>query len=179
MTEQEEMIINRLISKSKDAFIFAIEIINKPTLKHRSENFVFNICNAWELMLKAQIVKENGEDNIYYKNNKDRTISLQTCIDKIFTDFNNPIKKNLEIIQRLRNKSTHFITPEYDELYISLYQANVIFFVDHIKKVFDVGYLVLFPLLYSCQFVHLLKVFVTFHYLYSLYEFVLSFQKCI
>ena len=33
MTEQEEMIINRLISKSKDAFIFAIEIINKPTLK--------------------------------------------------------------------------------------------------------------------------------------------------
>lgn len=138
MTEQEEMIINRLISKSKDAFIFAIEIINKPTLKHRSENFVFNICNAWELMLKAQIVKENGEDNIYYKNNKDRTISLQTCIDKIFTDFNNPIKKNLEIIQRLRNKSTHFITPEYDELYISLYQANVIFFVDHIKKVFDI-----------------------------------------
>lgn len=74
----------------------------------------------------------------YYKNNKDRTISLQTCIDKIFTDFNNPIKKNLEIIQRLRNKSTHFITPEYDELYISLYQANVIFFVDHIKKVFDI-----------------------------------------
>ena len=136
--QQEKIIIDRLLSKSKDAFIFAIEIINKPTLKHRSENFTFNICNAWELLLKAQIVSEKGENAIYYKNNKDRTITLQKCIDMIFTDFNNPIKKNLEVVQKLRNKSTHFITPEYDDLYISVFQANVVYFVEHIKKVFKI-----------------------------------------
>lgn len=138
MEEQEKLIIKRLLAKSKDAFIFAIEIINKPTLKHRSENFTFNICNAWELLLKAQIVLQHGESAIYFKNNKDRTITLQKCIDTVFTDFNNPIKKNLEIITKLRNKSTHFITPEYDDLYISVFQANVVYYVEHIKKIFKI-----------------------------------------
>lgn len=138
MTEQENLLINRLLIKSKDAFMFALEIINKPTLKHRSENFTFNMCNAWELLLKAEIVKKNGENFIYYKNNKDRTIDLQKCVDTIFTDFNNPIKKNLEVMKRLRNKSTHFITPEYDDLYISVFQANVLYYVEHIKKVFEI-----------------------------------------
>lgn len=55
MTEQETLIYDRLVDKSIDAFTFAIEIINKPTLRHRSENFVFNMCNAWELMLKSQL----------------------------------------------------------------------------------------------------------------------------
>lgn len=137
-TEQEKLIMDRLIQKSKDAFIFAIEVINKPTLRHRSENFTFNICNAWELLLKAQLVKEYGENKVYYKNNKDRTINFATCVNFIFTDFNNPIKRNLGIIIKLRNKSTHFITPEYDDLYASVFQANVIYYVDHIKKVFNV-----------------------------------------
>lgn len=110
MTEQETLIYDRLVDKSIDAFTFAIEIINKPTLRHRSENFVFNMCNAWELMLKAQLVKDKGEDAIYYKKNKDRTITLSNCIETIFTDFHNPVKNNLTIIEKLRNKSTHFIT---------------------------------------------------------------------
>lgn len=145
MEKQEDLIIHRLLSKSQDAFLFAIEIINKPTLKHRTENFVFNMCNAWELLLKAEIIYKDGENSIYFKNNKDRTITLQKCIDIIFTDFNNPIKKNLEIVQKLRNKSTHFITPEYDDLYISVFQANVVYYVEHIKKCFKIDLNKQFP----------------------------------
>ena len=48
-----------------------IEIYNKPTIKYRVEAFSFMICNAWELMLKAKIIKDSGEDAIYYKDNKE------------------------------------------------------------------------------------------------------------
>lgn len=103
------------------------------------------MCNAWELMLKAQLVKDKGEDAIYYKKNKDRTITLSNCIETIFTDFHNPVKNNLTIIEKLRNKSTHFITPEYDEIYISVFQANVVYYVEHLKKYFSIDLSSKFP----------------------------------
>ena len=65
MSSNKKILINRMVQKSEEAFIFAIEVINKPTSKHRTENFVFNICNAWELILKAKIVRDLGENKIY------------------------------------------------------------------------------------------------------------------
>ena len=53
--------IERLVEKSKEAFIMAIEIYNKPTLLYRLEGFSFFICNAWELMLKAHLINKYGE----------------------------------------------------------------------------------------------------------------------
>ena len=42
MTVQEEMIINRLISKSKDAFIFAIEIVVIVIISNNPYNIYIN-----------------------------------------------------------------------------------------------------------------------------------------
>ncbi len=139
MSSNKQIFMNRLIEKSKEAFIFAIQVINTPTLKHRTENFVFNLCNAWELILKSVIIRDYGEDKIYYENKKDRTISFQQCLNLVFTDFTNPVKKNIEVIQRIRNRSTHFITPEYDDLYVPVFQANVIYYADYIKKEFGIN----------------------------------------
>lgn len=49
-------ITDKLLNKSKEAFMMAIEIYNKPTIHYRVEGFSFFICNAWELMLKAHII---------------------------------------------------------------------------------------------------------------------------
>ena len=54
----------KLLDKSKEAFTMAIEIYNKPTIKYRIEGFSFFICNAWELMLKAYMIKAKGENSI-------------------------------------------------------------------------------------------------------------------
>ena len=72
MTVQEQ-----LIDKAKEAFVLAIEIYNKPSIKYRLEGFAFFICNAWELMLKAYLIKREGEDSIYYKDDPERTITLE------------------------------------------------------------------------------------------------------
>ncbi len=81
----------KLLDKSKEAFTMAIEIYNKPTIKYRIEGFSFFICNAWELMLKAYMIKAKGENSIYYKDNPERTLFLENCIQQVFTNNKDPL----------------------------------------------------------------------------------------
>ena len=124
------ILTDKLLEKAQEAFILAIEIYNKPTIKYRVEGFSFFICNAWELMLKAYLIKTKGEDSIYYKDNQDRTISLENCIKQIFTNDKDPLRINLEKIIELRNTSTHFITEEYEMVYVPLFQACIFNFYE-------------------------------------------------
>lgn len=140
MTTQE-----RLIDKAKEAFVMAIEIYNKPSIKYRLEGFSFFICNAWELMLKAHIANRDGENSIYYADNPNRTISLEKCVQKIFTNEKSPLRMNLEEIIKLRNTSTHFITEEYEAIYIPLLQACVFNFVDKMMEFHNVDMTMVIP----------------------------------
>ena len=72
MTGTEQKLYKQLVDKSTEAFTMAIEIYNKPTLKYRVEGFAFFICNAWELMLKAYLIKTQGESSIYYSDKESR-----------------------------------------------------------------------------------------------------------
>ena len=128
------MIQKKLIEKSQEAFVMAIEIYNKPTIKYRVEGFSFFICNAWELMLKAYLISKYGEDSIYYKDNSNRTISLENCLQKIFTNEKTPLRRNLLKIIELRNTSTHFVTEEYEMVYIPLFQACILNFVEKMQE---------------------------------------------
>lgn len=122
----------RLVDKSVEAFIMGIEIYNKPTIKYRIEGFSFFICNAWELMLKAELL--NRDESIYFKDMPDRTLSLSDVIKKIYSDKNTRIRLNLEKIIELRNTSTHFITEDYEVKYAPLFQACAINFVNEIQR---------------------------------------------
>lgn len=123
-----ENLSKQLVDKSIESFILGLEIYNKPTIKYRIEGFSFFICNAWELMLKAELL--NREENIYYEDNPDRTISLNNAIKLIYPDYNTRIRLNLEKIVDLRNISTHFITQEYELKYAPLFQACVMNFIN-------------------------------------------------
>ena len=141
----ENDITNKLLDKAKEAFVMAIEIYNKPTIRYRVEGFSFFICNAWELMLKARMIKTYGETSIYYKDNPNRTITLENCIQKIFTNEKDPLRLNLEKIVELRNTSTHFITEEYEMIYVPLFQACILNFNDKIFEFFDIDMTQIIP----------------------------------
>lgn len=130
----QEKLEDKLIKKSVEAFILGIEIYNKPTIKYRVEGFSFFICNAWELMLKAHLIKTQGESSIYFTDNPSRTISLEKCISLVFTNSKDPLRINLEKIIELRNTSTHLITEEYEMVYIPLFQACVLNYSEKIMK---------------------------------------------
>ena len=61
----EKELITSMLDKSEEAFLMAIEIYNKPTINYRLEGFSFFICNAWELLLKAKMLKENEKIRKY------------------------------------------------------------------------------------------------------------------
>lgn len=124
------------MDKSIEAFIMGLEIYNKPTIKYRIEGFSFFICNAWELMLKAELL--NRGETIYYPDNQERTISLEKTIEKIYTNNKDPLRKNLTRIIHLRNISTHFITQDYEKIYAPLFQACVTNFSEQINNFHDI-----------------------------------------
>lgn len=127
-----ENIAKRLIDKSIEAFIMGLEIYNKPTIRYRIEGFSFFIINAWELMLKAELINRN--ESIYYKDKPDRTLSVENVVRKIYTDKNTRIRLNLEKIIELRNISTHYITEDYEAKYAPLFQACVLNYVNEIQR---------------------------------------------
>lgn len=112
----------------------AVEVYNRPSIKYRVEGFSFFICNAWELMLKAKILRDNGADAIFYKDNPGRTKDLERCVSVVFTNKKDPLRKNLEDIIKLRNTSTHFIVEEHEQIYIDLFHSCIRNFED---KMFD------------------------------------------
>jgi hypothetical protein len=57
-----------LVEKAMQAAVAAIEVYNKPGFKYREETFAILMLNAWELLLKARVLKEN--------NNKLRSIEV-------------------------------------------------------------------------------------------------------
>ena len=125
MNEVEQKTHDRLLEKSQEAFLLAIELYNRPTIRYHVEGCSFFLCNAWELMLKALIVKRSGEEAIYYPDSPDRTISLNNCLDAVLSNENDPLRVNLEKIIDLRNTSTHFVTDEYELFYGPLFQVCV------------------------------------------------------
>lgn len=127
-----ENLSTRLVDKSIEAFIMGLEIYNKPTIKYRIEGFSFFICNAWELMLKAEMLNRN--QSIYFKDNPDRTLSLEGVIKKIYSDDSTRIRLNLERIIELRNISTHYITEDYELKYAPLFQACVLNYVNELQR---------------------------------------------
>lgn len=49
-----------LVSKSREACISAVEAYNRASAMYREETFAILMINAWELLLKARIMRENG-----------------------------------------------------------------------------------------------------------------------
>lgn len=127
-----ENLSKRLVDKSIEAFIMGLEIYNKPTIRYRIEGFSFFICNAWELMLKAELLNRNIK--IYYQDKPDRTISLEKAVKTVYPDENTRIRLNLIKVIDLRNISTHYITEDYEVKYAPLFQACVLNFISEMSK---------------------------------------------
>lgn len=124
MNEQEASTCSRLLDKSQEAFLLAIELYNRPTIRYHAEGCCFFLCNAWELMLKAHIIKRDGDQAIYYPGS-DRTLSLSDCLKRVFTNENDPLRRNMDVVMEFRNTSTHFVTDEYELFYGPVLQQSV------------------------------------------------------
>lgn len=123
-----------LLDKAMDSMLSAIEIYNKPIFNYREETFAVLAINAWELLLKAFILRENRYNirSIYVLEpsiKKDGTKSATRKIPKL-NRCKNPmsisiidaisyldsqkklpkkLKDNLDSLIELRDNAIHFV----------------------------------------------------------------------
>lgn len=126
----------RFLDKAHAAIISAVEIYNKPSFQYREENFAILALNAWELLLKAKLLKDAENDirvlrvyesrrnksgksstKQYLKRNRagnPLTKSLHACmLDLSCTPDALPteVRTNLDGLIEIRDNSVHYITP--------------------------------------------------------------------
>ena len=120
----------RLLDKSLEAYVLALETINRLTIQYRLESFCYLFCNAWELLLKAKILDENvNQEAIYYKTpigKPKRTLSLRDCLKRILPNAKDPIRRNIELIEELRDEAVHLVIWQIPTDIMCLLQAGVI-----------------------------------------------------
>ena len=146
MTENcgERDLKSRLVDKSFEA-VLALETINRITIQYRIEAFCYLICpNAWELLLKAKILDDEGDlERIYYQNNKNRkprrSLSLRSCLNQVMPIHKDPVRRNIELIEELRDESVHLVVSQIPRDIMGLFQAGVINYHNSLNRWFEVS----------------------------------------
>lgn len=115
--------------RAAKAAVHAIAIYNQPHNAYREEAFSILVVNAWELLLKAKIIKDNRNrlESIYvYVKQKDSsrktikrnrsktpmTLGVLACLNLLrqqasITERN--VQENIELLVEIRDNSTHFL----------------------------------------------------------------------
>jgi len=120
-------VYQKLLDNSIQASLACIEIYNKPDFKYREQVFIILNINAWELLLKAKILKDNNDkiESLYikktdgtYKYNRTGnplTIEILGAIKKVI--LNDNIINNLTKLVEIRDTIIHFYTDK-DLIYL-------------------------------------------------------------
>ena len=128
----------QVLEQSVAAAVSAIEIYNKPDFKYRSETFSILMTNAWELLLKAKILKDHKNDlrsiqvrekrrlrdgglskKLYVqktRSNNPATLSIGKAINKILefdtSALDQRVIENLNLLIEVRDNSIHLINKD-------------------------------------------------------------------
>ena len=126
---QNGVLYKRLFERSENSFFLAIEIYNRIKQNNKIEAFCILIINAWELLLKGFLVKEEGEQSIYYKDSPERTITIIDALKRVIVNENDLVRKNLEKMIEMRDQATHFLIPEIQPWLSRLFQSSIFNFI--------------------------------------------------
>lgn len=119
MADKEAASLNELLVKNSiDAALASIEIYNKPNFPYREQIFTILIINAWELLLKAKILKDNADElgSIYALDNEGKpktnrignplTIEIIAAMRKLGLD--QAVVENLTMLIGIRDTAIHY-----------------------------------------------------------------------
>lgn len=132
-----------LLERSQEAYLLALDLYNRPTIRYRVEGFCFLFTNAWELLLKAKTIEDTKKDrSIFYRKKRGqprRSISLRDALKQVFPQENDPIRRNIEEIADLRDWAVHLVIPELEAVYGGMFQAGVINYADKLQEWFGLS----------------------------------------
>ncbi len=134
-----------LLRNGKAAMLAAIEIYNKPRFDYREECCVILLLNAWELVLKA-LLSKNEESIFYPKKRKEpyRTLSWRDALGAAESFFPKdlpplPVRRNLELLGIYRDNAVHFYNARaFGTVLHALAQTSIVNFKDLLLASFEV-----------------------------------------
>jgi len=90
--------------------------------------------------MKAKILND-GNKIFYRKKRKQprRSLSLDDCLNRVFTSESNPIKLNTKTIHELRNNATHLVIPFIPIDIMGLFQAGVLNYPHALQDWFSIS----------------------------------------
>ena len=136
-----------LLDKSIAAAISAIEIYNKPDFKYREETFAILMVNAWEILFKAKLLKDNknklysiyisekttnkkGESlkRFFPKENRcgnPMTIEIFRAMERL--EIDKVLKENIELLIEIRDNAIHYVNKEllFEKKILEIGTANL------------------------------------------------------
>ena len=154
----------RLLRNSEAALLSAIEIYNKPTFAYREETFSILALNAWELLLKAKLLEQSGNNpkclRVYYfkknasgvfskkpsiKTNRtgnELTVSISETanrLDRLGIKLAASIRLNIDGLIQVRDNAIHYInaSPKLAKAVLEIGTAAVQNFVALSKEWFN------------------------------------------
>lgn len=151
--------VRRLLDKSVDAALLAVEIYNKPRTSFRSNGYTLLMHVAWTSLFHSIFEKRNvkyfyKKDKIHYEKTDGewKAWELGECIKNFYTNLNTDIVKNLEFFIKLRNKIEHRFAPEVDQDIFGECQALLINYENLIEEEFGAEFTINDNLVFSLQF---------------------------
>lgn len=124
----------RMVDKALAAMTSAVEVYNRPSFAYREETFAILALNAWELLAKAKIIKDAGNDHraiwiyeprplkggsmsnkLYIKANRTgnpMTLSIHGCIKKLNSAklLDPEVEANVLALVAIRDNATHYFS---------------------------------------------------------------------
>jgi len=132
-SSRSNLLLHSLKERSLQAYLLALATYNNPSIPYRIESFCILVCNAWELLLKARIIEESGKEETIFRKDG-RTISLTRAASMIFPKRNNPIRRNIEKLNDLRDQAVHLLIPDIQYTLSRLFQASVLDFLHCVSE---------------------------------------------
>ena len=141
----------RILDKAKEAALAAISCYNQPNFTYREESFCILMINAWELLFKAKIIKDNNGSikSVYvedthakrkdgkayakprYQLNKagnNITIGFKAILAKheqLGLAIEQNLKSQLEILHDFRNAAIHFAKSGLESVALGVFTATL------------------------------------------------------
>lgn len=132
-------IIDKLLKNSKSSQLAVIEIHNKPIFPFRYEVCAILNINAWELLLKAFILKHRPEIKVI--NEDGTTKPFEECLGFVASELGKSFsvaRQNIEKIYEYRCNIIHFYQDDIDVLLLALLSKNILLYHEFLLKYFEI-----------------------------------------
>ncbi|MBP9826991.1 DUF3644 domain-containing protein [Candidatus Saccharibacteria bacterium] len=152
-----------LLDKAMDSATQAITTYNDPRSSFRTGNFTILMSIAWTSLIHAYF--EQSKVNYFYKEENGRYTridgdkkawDLARSVSEVF-DKESPIRSNLELFVKLRNKIEHRNLPALDKELIGESQALVLNFEDWMTEKFGDQYTLIYTMFVPIQLTRSIK----------------------